>query len=115
MGHSTPRVAGREGGSLGKGCSPLQEEGSRERFVSKVPPVLLAQRLAFRGEGVRGREIGALSPQLSLGGCLVLLLTLGVGLSSASTELVLYSTPTYILGFVRERTLAVGPMIGSAP
>lgn len=84
------------------------EEGSRERFVSKVPPVLQAQRLVFRGEGVQGREIRALSPQLSLGGCLVLMLTLGVGFSLAAIELILYSTPMYILGLVRERYLGHG-------
>lgn len=52
-------------GSLEMGCSPLQEEGSRERCVSKVPPGLLAQRLACGGEGVRGRGTGALCPSPS--------------------------------------------------
>lgn len=57
---------------LREGCSPLQEEGLRKRFVSEVPPVLLAQMLVFggeRGNGVQGEATGVSSPQLSLRGC----------------------------------------------
>lgn len=60
VGHNALSVAGREGAPLAEGSPPFQEEVLRERFVSKVPPVLLAQRLVFGGEGVRGEGVGAL-------------------------------------------------------